>query len=98
MVAAAHGRPVTLAVFTIVGGKIAAIEIIDNPDRIAGAGLTMLAVLAGCLAACLTAACSSAGAAGQAAATLPAVAAAGMVSHGDVFTPGGGCRRLPDRP
>ncbi len=35
MVAAAHGRPVTLTVFTISGVKIAAIDIIDNPGRVA---------------------------------------------------------------
>ena len=42
MVAAAHGRPVTLAVFTINGEKIAAIDIIDNPDCVAEADLTIL--------------------------------------------------------
>jgi RNA polymerase sigma factor (sigma-70 family) len=42
MVAAAHGRPITLAVFTINGEKIAAIDIIDNPDFIAEADLTIL--------------------------------------------------------
>jgi RNA polymerase sigma-70 factor (ECF subfamily) len=42
MVAAAHGRPVTLIVFTITGAKIAAIDIIDNPDRVAEADLIIL--------------------------------------------------------
>ena len=42
MVAAAHGRPITLAVFTIIGEKIAAIDIIDNPDCVAEADLTIL--------------------------------------------------------
>jgi RNA polymerase sigma factor (sigma-70 family) len=42
MVAAAHGRPITLAVFTINGEKIAAIDIIDNPDCVAEADLTIL--------------------------------------------------------
>ncbi len=39
MVAAAHGRPITLIVFTIDGEKIAAIDIIDDADRIAEAEL-----------------------------------------------------------
>ena len=42
IVAAAHGRPITLAVFTINGEKIAAIDIIDNPDCVAEADLTIL--------------------------------------------------------
>ena len=42
MVSAAHGRPVTLTVFTITGGKIAAIDITDNPKRVAEADLTIL--------------------------------------------------------
>lgn len=42
MVAAAHGRPITLAVFTINGEKIAAIDIIDNPDCVAEADLSIL--------------------------------------------------------
>jgi RNA polymerase sigma factor (sigma-70 family) len=42
MVTAANGRPVTLTVFTISGGKIAAIDIIDHPDRVSEADLTML--------------------------------------------------------
>jgi RNA polymerase sigma-70 factor (ECF subfamily) len=42
MVTAAHGRPVTLTVFTVLGGKIAAIDVIDNPDRVTAADLTML--------------------------------------------------------
>jgi RNA polymerase sigma-70 factor (ECF subfamily) len=47
MVAAAHGRPVTLTVFTITGAKIAAIDIIDNPGRVAGADLVILGRPAG---------------------------------------------------
>ena len=39
---AAQGRPITLIVFTIDGEKIAAIDIIDDPDRIAEADLTIL--------------------------------------------------------
>jgi RNA polymerase sigma factor (sigma-70 family) len=42
MVTAANGRPITLTVFTITGGKIAAIDIIDKPDRVAEADLTIL--------------------------------------------------------
>jgi RNA polymerase sigma factor (sigma-70 family) len=42
MVTAAHGRPITLIAFTIVGEKIAAIDIIDHPDHIAEADLTIL--------------------------------------------------------
>ena len=42
MVAADDGRPITLAVFTINDEKIAAIDIIDNPDRVAEADLTIL--------------------------------------------------------
>ena len=42
MVIAAHGRPLTLTVFTITGAKIAAIDIIDNPERVAEADLTIL--------------------------------------------------------
>jgi RNA polymerase sigma factor (sigma-70 family) len=42
MVTAAQGRPVTLTVFTITGAKIAAIDIIDNPERVAEADLTIL--------------------------------------------------------
>jgi hypothetical protein len=42
MVTAAHGRPITLIVFTITGEKVAAIDIIDNPGRIAEADLAIL--------------------------------------------------------
>ena len=42
MVTAAHGRPITLIVFTINGEKIAAIDIIDNPDCVAEVDLTIL--------------------------------------------------------
>jgi RNA polymerase sigma factor (sigma-70 family) len=42
MVTAADGRPITLIVFTINGEKIAAIDIIDTPDRIAEADLSIL--------------------------------------------------------
>ena len=42
MVTAAHGRPITLIAFTIIGEKIAAIDIIDHPGRIAEADLTIL--------------------------------------------------------
>lgn len=42
MVTAAHGRPITLTVFTIIGEKIAAIDIIDNPGYVAEADLTFL--------------------------------------------------------
>jgi RNA polymerase sigma factor (sigma-70 family) len=47
MVTAAHGRPVTLTVFTITGGKITAIDITDNPKRVAEADLTILGRSAG---------------------------------------------------
>jgi hypothetical protein len=42
MVTAAHGRPVTLIVFTVTGEQIAAIDIIDDPGRVAEADLTIL--------------------------------------------------------
>ncbi len=42
MVTAANGRPVTLTVFTMNGAKITAIDIIDNPDRVTEADLTVL--------------------------------------------------------
>jgi Sigma-70 region 2 len=42
MVNAAHGRPVTLTVFTVDGEKIAAIDIIDNPRRVTEADLAIL--------------------------------------------------------
>jgi RNA polymerase sigma factor (sigma-70 family) len=42
MVTAAHGRPVTLTVFTITGGTITAIDVTDNPKRVAEADLTIL--------------------------------------------------------
>jgi hypothetical protein len=42
MVTAADGRPITLIVFTINDEKIAAIDIIDNPDRVAEADLRIL--------------------------------------------------------
>jgi RNA polymerase sigma-70 factor (ECF subfamily) len=42
MVTAAHGRPIALTVFTISGEKIAAIDIIDNPDHVVGTDLIIL--------------------------------------------------------
>jgi RNA polymerase sigma factor (sigma-70 family) len=42
MVTAAHGRPITLTVFTITGEQIAAIDIIDTPERVAETDLTIL--------------------------------------------------------
>ena len=42
LVTAADGRPITLIVFTMSNGKISAIDIIDNPDRVADADLAML--------------------------------------------------------
>jgi len=42
MVTAAYGRPITLTVFTVNGEKIAAIDIIDNPDDVAAADLAIL--------------------------------------------------------
>ena len=47
MVAAANGRPITLAVFMINGEKIAAIDIIDDPRRVTEADLAMLDRLRG---------------------------------------------------
>jgi RNA polymerase sigma factor (sigma-70 family) len=47
VVAAAQGKPITLTVFTITGEQIAAIDIIDNPDRVAEADLTILSHTAG---------------------------------------------------
>jgi RNA polymerase sigma-70 factor (ECF subfamily) len=41
-VTAADGRPVTLVAFTITGAKIVAIDLIDDPRRIAGADLAVL--------------------------------------------------------
>ncbi len=42
LVTAADGRPITLTVFTIDGEQIAAIDIIDDPDRVAQADLAFL--------------------------------------------------------
>jgi len=42
IVTAADGRPITLAGFTITGAKIVAIDLIDDPRRIAGADLAIL--------------------------------------------------------
>jgi RNA polymerase sigma-70 factor (ECF subfamily) len=39
---AADGRPVTLVGFTITGAKIVAIDLIDDPRRIAEADLAIL--------------------------------------------------------
>ena len=47
MVTAANGRPITLTVFTVNGEEIAAIDIIDKPDRIAEADLIILGRSAG---------------------------------------------------
>ena len=41
-VTAADGRPITLVAFTITGAKIVAIDLIDNPRRIAEADLAIL--------------------------------------------------------
>ena len=42
IVTAADGRPITLIGFTIIGAKIVAIDLIDNPRRIAEADLAIL--------------------------------------------------------
>ncbi|MGH3206098.1 MAG: hypothetical protein ACRDOA_05480 [Streptosporangiaceae bacterium] len=42
VVNAAEGRPITLQVFTITDSKIIAIDLIDNPGRIAKASLAIL--------------------------------------------------------
>ena len=42
VVTAADGRPVTLVGFTIIGAKIVAIDLIDDPRRIAEADLAIL--------------------------------------------------------
>ena len=42
VVTAADGRPVTLIRFTITGAKIVAIDLIDDPRRIAVADLAIL--------------------------------------------------------
>ena len=42
MVTAAHGRPITLTLFTFADEKIVAIDVIDNPVRVAEADLTIL--------------------------------------------------------
>ncbi len=42
VVTAADGRPITLIAFTITGAKIAAIDLIDDPRRIAEADLALL--------------------------------------------------------
>ena len=43
MVTATDGRPVTLVGFMITGTKIAAIDLVDDPRRIAEADLAILA-------------------------------------------------------
>jgi hypothetical protein len=42
VITAAHGRPVTLVAFTITGAKIVAIDLTDDPHRIAEADLAIL--------------------------------------------------------
>jgi RNA polymerase sigma-70 factor, ECF subfamily len=42
VVAAAAGRPISVVAFTIMNGRIAAIDIIDDPDRVAELDLTIL--------------------------------------------------------
>jgi RNA polymerase sigma factor (sigma-70 family) len=42
IVTAADGRPITLVRFTIIGAKIVAIDLTDDPRRIAGADLAIL--------------------------------------------------------
>ncbi len=42
VITAADGRPITLVAFTITGAKIVAIDLIDDPRRIAGADLAIL--------------------------------------------------------
>jgi len=44
MVVAADGRPITVIVFSVADEKIVAVDIIDNPDGVAGADLTILDV------------------------------------------------------
>jgi hypothetical protein len=43
VVTAADGRPITLVGFTIAGAKIVAIDLVDDPRRIAQADLAILA-------------------------------------------------------
>jgi RNA polymerase sigma factor (sigma-70 family) len=42
VIQAAEGRPISLIAFTITGAKIVAIDLIDDPGRIAGADLAIL--------------------------------------------------------
>jgi hypothetical protein len=42
VIQAAEGRPISLIAFTITGAKIVAIDLIDNPGRIAEADLAIL--------------------------------------------------------
>ena len=42
VVTAADGRPITLVAFTITGAKIVAIDLIDDPRRIAESDLAIL--------------------------------------------------------
>ena len=42
VVNAAEGRPISLMAFTITGAKIVAIDLIDDPGRIAEADLVIL--------------------------------------------------------
>jgi RNA polymerase sigma-70 factor (ECF subfamily) len=42
VITAANGRPITLVAFTVTGAKIAAIDLIDNPRRIAEVDLAIL--------------------------------------------------------
>jgi hemolysin-activating ACP:hemolysin acyltransferase len=42
IVTAADGRPITLVAFAIAGAKISAIDLIDDPRRIAEADLAVL--------------------------------------------------------
>ena len=41
-VAMAHGRPLSVAAFTVVGGKVARLDILSDPERLARIDLTVL--------------------------------------------------------
>ncbi len=42
VVVAAHGRPLSVMAFTVTGGRIAAIDVLADPDRLEGLDLTVL--------------------------------------------------------
>ena len=49
-VAMLDGKPISIAVFTVAGGKVIALDVLADPDRIAALDLTVLGELITCCA------------------------------------------------